>query len=141
MSTTDLPQDAFGVGVPDSKLAADALKAVKEAAPDFLFNHSLRVFAFGSLMCRKHGRTFDPELGFVAAIMHDLGLTDQYATADHRFEVDSADAAHRFLTEHHVAGRRPSCHLYTWAGWVARDYAHNPDAPAAETLHSTHWTD
>ncbi|GAB2922926.1 hypothetical protein GCM10027093_72620 [Paraburkholderia jirisanensis] len=39
---------------------------------------------------------YDREAVYLAALMHDLGLTREFA-ADQRFEVDGADAASRFL--------------------------------------------
>ena len=39
---------------------------------------------------------YDREAVYLASLFHDLGLTDEFA-ADKRFEVDSADAAGRFL--------------------------------------------
>ena len=39
---------------------------------------------------------YDSELVYVASLLHDLGLSKEYA-ADKRFEVDGADAASRFL--------------------------------------------
>jgi hypothetical protein len=38
-------------------------------------------------------------------VLHDLGATE-YANTDQRFEMDGADAAARFLTEHGVAAER-----------------------------------
>jgi hypothetical protein len=40
---------------------------------------------------------FNPELLFVAALFHDLGLVDAYHTETRRFEVDGANAAREFL--------------------------------------------
>jgi hypothetical protein len=42
---------------------------------------------------------YDGELVYVASLLHDLGLSEEYA-ADKRFEVDGADAASRFLHTH-----------------------------------------
>ncbi len=39
---------------------------------------------------------------YVGAMFHDLGLTEKYASTDLRFEVDGANTAARFLTEHGV---------------------------------------
>jgi hypothetical protein len=38
-----------GVKIPDSKLAHDATELVRDTEPALLFNHSTRVFYFGSL--------------------------------------------------------------------------------------------
>ncbi|HEX4791746.1 MAG TPA: HD domain-containing protein, partial [Actinospica sp.] len=44
----------------------------------------------------------DPELVYVGALFHDLGLTDRYRTKDRRFEVDGADVARAFLSARDV---------------------------------------
>lgn len=91
-----------GIVVPDSALAAEATELVRDAAPDLLFHHSRRVFLFGSLQGRRLGLTADPELLYVGAMFHDLGLTEKYRGERQRFELDGADEARRFLTAHGV---------------------------------------
>ena len=91
-----------GVAVPDSKLATEATELVREAAPDLLYHHSRRVFLFGSLRGRRLGLRADPELLYVGAMFHDLGLTERYRRTDQRFEIDGADEARRFLSSHGV---------------------------------------
>jgi HD superfamily phosphodiesterase len=55
------------------------------------------VFFFGSLQGRNRGLSFDPELLYIGAMFHDLGLTKPFHDSGRRFEVDSADEARRFL--------------------------------------------
>ncbi|MFF3069475.1 HD domain-containing protein [Kitasatospora sp. NPDC057936] len=93
-----------GVRIPDSALAREATELVREAASPLLFDHSRRVFVFGALRGAEQGLEFDPELLYVGAMFHDLGLTDRFARTDRRFEIDGADEARRFLTAHGVAG-------------------------------------
>lgn len=92
-----------GVTIPDSTLAVDATELVREAAPPLLFHHSRRVFLFGSLQGRRLGLEADPELLYVGAMFHDLGLTGKYRSTHQRFELDGADEARRFLTSHGLA--------------------------------------
>ena len=91
-----------GVAVPDSTLATEATELVREAATDLLYHHSRRVFLFGSLRGRRLGLRADPELLYVGAMFHDLGLTERYRRTDQRFEIDGADEARRFLASHGV---------------------------------------
>ncbi|MGF6227568.1 hypothetical protein QFZ27_001523 [Inquilinus ginsengisoli] len=51
------------------------------------------------------GLTFDPELLYVAAIFHDIGLTPRYRNSQLRFEVDGANAARDFLQGHGISDR------------------------------------
>jgi HD superfamily phosphodiesterase len=89
-----------GVDIPDSRLASEATELVRDAASPLLFHHSRRVFLFGSLQGNRLGLAADPELLYVGAMFHDLGLTEKYRRTDQRFEIDGADEARRFLTAH-----------------------------------------
>jgi len=91
-----------GVEIPDSPLVERATALVREATSPLLFHHSMRVFLFGSLRGRARGLAADPELLYVGALFHDLGLTERYRTQDQRFEIDGADVARDFLREHGV---------------------------------------
>jgi HD domain len=90
-------QTAAGVTVPDTKLAREATELVRESTTDLVYHHSRRVFWFGSLQGQNRGLSFDPELLYIGAMFHDLGLNAEYRGSGRRFEVDSADEARRFL--------------------------------------------
>ena len=64
-----------GVTVPDSRLAREATELVRDTESPLLFNHSTRVYYFGSLTGKRRGLKFDPELLYMGAIFHDMGLT------------------------------------------------------------------
>ncbi|MEU4190524.1 HD domain-containing protein [Kribbella sp. NPDC026611] len=91
-----------GIRIPDSTLATAATELVRDVASPLLFHHSRRVFLFGAL--RGQALQYDPELLYVGAMFHDLGLTDRYRRTDQRFEIDGADEARRFLAAHGVTG-------------------------------------
>src|ERR1700759_2991751 len=95
-------QTAAGVTIPDTKLAREATELVREATTDLIYNHSRRVFWFASLQGRNRGLSVDPELLYIGAMFHDLGLGEQFRSSGRRFEVDSADEARRFLQVHGV---------------------------------------
>jgi hypothetical protein len=92
-----------GVRIPDSKLAREAAELVRGYESEMLFNHSVRVYAFGAIAGVRQNLKFDSELLYVAALFHDLGLVDHYHTETRRFEVDGADAAREFLRSHGIA--------------------------------------
>ena len=46
---------------------------------------------------------FDPELFYVGAMFHDLGILPKYSSSSDRFEVDGAYAARDFLLRHRIA--------------------------------------
>ncbi|MER5644333.1 HD domain-containing protein [Streptosporangium sp. NPDC002524] len=91
-----------GIRVPDSTLAREATALVRDSTSELIYDHSRRVYFFGALRGRDRGLDFDPELLYVAAMFHDLGLGEPFHGSGRRFEVDSADEARRFLREHQV---------------------------------------
>ncbi|MEV4314244.1 HD domain-containing protein [Actinocrispum sp. NPDC049592] len=88
--------------IPDTKLAAAATDLVRDTVGDLIYHHSRRVFLFGSAMGRHRGLSFDPELLYIGAMFHDVGLNPEFRESGRRFEVDSADEARRFLHAHGV---------------------------------------
>lgn len=90
------------IAVPDTKLADEATALVRESTSDLIYHHSRRVYFWGGLQGRNRGLSFDPELLYIGAMFHDLGLNEECRGSGRRFEVDSADAARRFLREHDV---------------------------------------
>lgn len=80
---------------PDSTIATRARELCMTVAPPFLANHSARTFAWGCLLARSKRIHFDRELFYVAAVLHDLGLTVAFA-GPRCFEHESAAAAGRF---------------------------------------------
>ena len=88
--------------IPDTPLVRDITTYIRDAEDDLLFDHSRRVFLFGALQGRRRGLEPNLELLYAGALFHDLGLTERYRTSQLRFEVDSANAARKFLLEHGV---------------------------------------
>ncbi len=86
-----------GIQIPDSKLAREATDLLREFGTPLLYAHSLRVYLFGSLRGRHRGLSVDLELLYFGAVFHDFGLTPKYRSREHRFEIDSANAARDFL--------------------------------------------
>ncbi len=94
------------LAIPDSALARKAVELVAETSPGFFLNHGLRAYAFGAALGRRDGLKFDRELLFLAAVMHDLGLVEQFDTADQPFELQGAKAARDFLRGQGVDNER-----------------------------------
>jgi hypothetical protein len=92
------------VAVPDSRLARDATELIRSVESDLLYNHSLRVYSFGALQGDRQGLSYDPELLYIGAMFHDIGLVEGHRSAHDRFEVDGANAARKFLAGHGVTG-------------------------------------
>lgn len=93
-----MDEHGFGVKIPDSQLARDATQIVRDTQSELLFFHSSRVYCWAALVGERRGLRYDPELLYVAAMFHDVGLGPAYRTSRLRFEVDGANAARDFLT-------------------------------------------
>jgi hypothetical protein len=106
------PGEVAGVRIPDSKLATEATELVRAVSSDALFNHVIRTYVFGELFGRAGRLQYDSEALYLAAVMHDLGLTQKFQAGE-RFEVDGADAAREFLASHGVSEERK------WLIWDA----------------------
>jgi HD superfamily phosphodiesterase len=92
------------VAVPDSRLAREATELIRSVESDLLYQHSLRVYAFGALQGARQGLSYDAELLYIGAMFHDIGLVEGHRSAHDRFEVDGANAAREFLIGHGVTG-------------------------------------
>jgi hypothetical protein len=94
-----------GVRLPDSTIARDATQLVRDTESELLFLHSMRVYLWAALTGKRRGLMFDPELLYIGALFHDLGLTERYQGSQLRFEVDGANAARDFLRGHGISER------------------------------------
>jgi HD domain len=92
-----------GVTVPDTKLARETTELVRDTESPLLFNHSTRVYYFASLAGKRRGLKFNPELLYIGAMFHDMGLTPEHSSKSDRFEVDGANCARAFLRQHNIA--------------------------------------
>jgi HD domain len=88
------------IHIPDSAIARDATEFVQDVSTQLLYDHSRRVFLWGSLLGTQRGLKFDSELLYVGAMFHDIGLIDGHRSAHERFEIDGANAARAFLQRH-----------------------------------------
>jgi len=94
-----------GIRVPDSAIARAATQLVRDTEDDLLYNHSRRVFFWGALTGERRGVKYDPELLYLGAMFHDMGLTEEHSSPDLRFEVDGANAAREFMKGYGVSER------------------------------------
>jgi hypothetical protein len=96
-------------GIPASDICSAALQLAIDVSPAFLANHCVRSYLFARELAAanglRSGHDYDDEVVFLSCILHDLGVTD-YGGGDQRFEVDGADAAARFLSDHDISDDR-----------------------------------
>jgi hypothetical protein len=98
MEAIDVALSELGMPVPQSRLAKQARRLVESTAPAFLVNHSVRSFAWAIPLAAIDGRTFDEEILYVAALLHDLGLVPRFDSGG-SFEEDGAIAAERLALD------------------------------------------
>jgi hypothetical protein len=89
-----------GISIPDSTIARETTEFVQDVSTQLLFDHSRRVFLWGSLQGDKLGLDYDAELLYVGAMFHDIGLVEGHRSEHERFEIDGANAARAFLERH-----------------------------------------
>ena len=85
---------------PDSRLAREAEQHVRELSSPVLYGHCLRTWAFAALFAQRDAVAHDPELLYLACVLHDLGLTDAHNGQDATaacFAVEGARAADSLL--------------------------------------------
>jgi hypothetical protein len=88
----------LGIPVPDSALARRARELIANVAAPFLVNHSIRCYAWAVELARHDRLQLDPEILYVSAILHDIGLVPGYDLGG-CYEVDGAIAAERLVGE------------------------------------------
>src|SRR6188472_4694011 len=85
---------------PDSVLARDAEAAAQELLTPALLNHSSRAYTWGAALAALEGISFDSELLYLAAMLHDTGIPSPIPHVD--FTVRSAALAREFADSHQV---------------------------------------
>ncbi|MFE6942013.1 HD domain-containing protein [Streptomyces chartreusis] len=88
-----------GVEIPETSAVTGATEFLRERTSPLIFHHSRRVFLFGSLRARELNLRIDPELLYVSAMFHDVGLSIPFSDTQQRFELDGADHARKFLLD------------------------------------------
>jgi hypothetical protein len=84
--------------VPDSTLARRARALITDVAAPFLVNHSVRCYAWAVELARHDLLQFDPEILYVSAILHDIGLVPEFDLGG-CYEMDGAIAAKQLVSE------------------------------------------
>ena len=83
----------FSIRNQDRLRGVSTRELVLDTEYPLVFNHSTRVYYFGSLAGRL-GLKFDPELLYIGALFHDMGLTPQHSS--------KSDCVDSDCTTHHA---------------------------------------
>ena len=92
--------DPADLAPPNSSIARGAEQTAQDLLAPVVLNHSRRCYAWGSAIAALHGITFDRELLYVAAMLHDTGLPSPVPHVD--FTVRSAEVAREVTDSHDV---------------------------------------
>jgi hypothetical protein len=94
---------------PDSPLAREADERVRELSSPALYGHCARTWAFATLFAQRDRVAHDPELLYLACMLHDLGLTERHWGHDTQakcFAVEGARAARALVHGHGASEAR-----------------------------------
>lgn len=97
--------NAPDVQVPDTELSRAAAEFAQRVSEPFLLNHVVRSWIYAEWIGQRRREKYDREALYVAATLHDLGLTG-IAPVQCRFELEGADAAKEFLARQGMAEHR-----------------------------------
>lgn len=78
---------------PQTPAATAALSVAGRFYSPALLNHCIRSYLWGAMYGAAHGIEFDGELYYVAALLHDIGLTDPFDSHRVSFEEAGGDLA------------------------------------------------
>lgn len=84
------------VVMPGTTAAAAALEVAAACHSPALLSHSLRAYVFAAAGGRTRGIEFDPELLYVAAMFHDIGLVPVFDSHTVAFEEAGGEVARVF---------------------------------------------
>ncbi|MFF2206236.1 HD domain-containing protein [Streptomyces sp. NPDC058145] len=88
-----------GVEIPETSAVAQATEFIEDRTSPLIFHHSWRVFLFATLHAPAFDMRPDPELLYISAMFHDVGLVLPFSATQQRFELDGADHARKFLLD------------------------------------------
>jgi hypothetical protein len=91
-----LPTAIAGITVPQDDVAAKTWRWAQRVLPAYLLTHSVRAYCWGAAIAAGEGWTFDRQILWTAALMHDYALT-RIPRNTMCFEVEGAEIARRFL--------------------------------------------
>jgi hypothetical protein len=87
------------ISIPDTALAQEASAIVRAVLPQSILHHSYRTFLLGRCYAERRRIVFDDEGLFLAALFHDLGLSDAWSDTSRAFTEIGATYVRAFLSE------------------------------------------
>ena len=96
MGVSPLPNSIAGLPVPQDPVSAATWRWAQASLPRYLLAHSVRSYCWGAEIAAGEGHTFDAQVLWTAALLHDVGLT-RIPRNTMCFEVEGSEIARRFL--------------------------------------------
>jgi hypothetical protein len=93
MGAARAPWVQAGVMFPQTAACSAALSVATRFHSPALLNHCIRSYLWGTMYATAHDITFDDELLYVSAMLHDIGLTDPFDSHRMAFEEAGGDLA------------------------------------------------
>jgi hypothetical protein len=78
---------------PQTPATTAALLVARRFYSPALLNHCIRAYVWGAMYASTHGITFDDELLYVSAMLHDIGLTEAFDSHLMHFEEAGGELA------------------------------------------------
>jgi HD domain len=95
--------------LPDSRLIKQTLEYINDVHKEPIRNHCLRAFVIGDIFGQAEKLHYDKELYAISALLHDLGLEDNFCCLHHGidcFAIEGAKVAGNFLKEKSVSAAK-----------------------------------
>ncbi|GAA0464947.1 HD domain-containing protein [Parasphingorhabdus litoris] len=91
--------DLDDIIIPDSSIALQTDELVRDMSSSPLHSHCVRTYIWGYLLGKQAELKFDPEIFYIASILHDLGLVEPHVQKSSCacFAVTGAQKAEEFL--------------------------------------------
>lgn len=94
------PREIAGVLTPDSEASRAAEALCRSSSTRTLYAHAVRSYVFAALLAANDGLRVDQEALYVAAVLHDIGLTQPFDRPTEPFERVSAEVASGLVAHH-----------------------------------------
>lgn len=91
-----LPTRVAGITIPGDHVSVATWAWVHRSQPTYLRSHSVRAYLWAAALGARDGLSYDPQILWTAALMHDIGLTTLRRNTM-CFEIEGAEFARRFL--------------------------------------------
>ncbi|MBN4081238.1 hypothetical protein JYT44_02615 [Caldithrix abyssi] len=91
--------DLDNIRIPDTQLVKQTLEFIDDVHQEYLKNHCLRAYVWGEIFGQSERLKYDKEIFVVSALLHDIGLEEQYCCMHkdiHCFAIEGAKEAGLF---------------------------------------------